>query len=791
MRNRLANGTSPFSPPAAQSQSPSPPEPATDLFSWDDDTPPPSSSTAPPPAPFNIPQQYTGSVFSTPAPPPARPADPFGSSAFTAAAAKDLLSDDEDEASSRVLHDQSAEIGNVQNQLNSTNRSLETAKTEKATVEQTLANQVAQLSALQTQLSSAKAAYETETKLLATLKERQSSQATEIQKTREELITAESDLSAVRAEKAEIEGAFLRDKEETRDLQRRMIEVGQQIDHLKQDVEKAKKEAKQQKGLLAIARKQLATKEAEKAKVEKEIAEAQAEATSVAKEKDEVDAALEQLNVVSQSSEAIKPERALSSDSLIFAASQALPSSPEPATPSITSIKSNNPFERLTGASTPRPQSPLLPFAATPVQSPPIPSALTAESTSDDPFSLSQPAEVVEATSKDEPSAAVKSPLEEDSPSANTLVPVSSTVLSPDESDFFATPDTSPTTASPANEKQSTIDGVIAKFPAVDEPSEQEVRIPGYFAQDPIHEADLGSQLKELDADESDSDSDEDEVPLSEVKAKVVEQAKSAEVNGTADTSQNTFDDIFGTNSASGGVSAPASSSAGVAVVPSEPAIDAFGVPEVQSTATAGVNAFDEAMGKISTTASPAPFTFGFEDTFDFGPAPAATTLAGAPAANGHAASPEPAQDKANTFDSLFNAQPSNLVNGEASKPKAPAAQPVVATANTSFDEAFASFDSGPSLSLDTNNAPVPDTVNKVPDSPKSFPTTGGTPTSSPRSNRPSSPPPRSRSPPPRVGSPKPTKSASKDGHEKQKEAPPPRHSKLSVSPEFNCRLQC
>ena len=117
---------------------------------------------------------------------------------------KDLLGDDDEpQASSPPLQDQSAEIGNVKNQLNSTNRSLEAAKTERASLERQLTEQAAMLASLQTQLSSAKAAYDTETRLLGTLKERFAAQSAEIQKTREELIHAESDLSAMRVEKAE------------------------------------------------------------------------------------------------------------------------------------------------------------------------------------------------------------------------------------------------------------------------------------------------------------------------------------------------------------------------------------------------------------------------------------------------------------------------------------------------------------------------------------------------------------------------------------------------------------
>src|SRR5688572_2462577 len=107
----------------------------------------------------------------------------------------DFLSGDAHETSA-PLQNHSAEIGNFTNQIQSTNKSLGIAKEERTVVEHTVNNQAAQLASMQTQLSSAKAAYETESRLLESLKERRAKQVSEIQSTREELIRAESDLSA-------------------------------------------------------------------------------------------------------------------------------------------------------------------------------------------------------------------------------------------------------------------------------------------------------------------------------------------------------------------------------------------------------------------------------------------------------------------------------------------------------------------------------------------------------------------------------------------------------------------
>jgi epidermal growth factor receptor substrate 15 len=720
---------------------------------------------------------------------------------------KDLLSDDEDLISERAaqIHEKAAEIGNVQNQVNSTTRSFETVKNDRETVEKTLADQASQLSALQTQLSLAKASFDTESKLLSTLKERFATQTADITKAREELIRSESDLSAVRVEKAEIEGALLRDKEEARELQRKMMEVSQQVETIKVEIEKAKKDAKQQKGRLAIARKQLATKEAEKAKAEKELAESQAEVASVTKDVETIEAETQALSAsVVHSPIPVNPERSLSSDTATFAASKLLPSSmpgsPDPSSPSVASVKSNNPFERLTqgGSSTPTPpsHSPMIPAFGSPApveeKSAIVPEAASAGSS--DPFGLSQ-LETIPSPSesqtplKETDVAASEGPIE-----AENASPRSSAAS---ETDFFHTPMNSPI-------KSSTVDNSAANFPALDavaaDIATDVSKANGQLQDKSEGPTDLDVPLKEKDVEESDSDSDEeDAIPLAELKeAKTTSSFPPEQTdlsNGSAapgNTSPKTFDDIFG-------VSAPTPDKA-------EPPVDAFGLPKDAPTngsaapasepGVAGVNAFDEAMGKISSTtpmtAAAPQFSFesAFEDTFDFGgtsftpapPEPEATAApAPAPATNGHVAQPLTNDD----FDAFMQpnegststspAQPT--INGTKAEAIHPSNVP-------SFDEAFGSLEPAPAAKAELPDH-APET--KSSPSPKLFPTSSPTSTKNLVPERSASPlPKRTKSPPPRSASPKArTSSSSKDSHDKEKEkkdAPPTRSSKLSVS---------
>jgi len=547
--------------------------------------------------------------------------DPFASSA-----SRDFLSDDEPSTPAPPLEDKSAEIGNLHNQLNSTNRSLNTVKDERVDVEQRLAEQATELSSLQTQLMAAKTAYETETKLLATLRERYANQNADISKTRQELITAESDVSALRLEKDEVQNALLRDKEEVRELQKKMASAGAEIETVKAEIEKTKKDAKQQKGLLAIAKKQLAAREAEKVKVESERGEAEAELVEAIKEKDEAEAELAKeadvaipTEVPTTGNDVAKPS---SSDILATAIAQPLPDAPGDSilgspSPRSPSIKSTNPFERLTNSSPPPPQSPFMPFSSStepPVQTQPKDDS-NVEVNLDDPFGL--------GTSRVEEPRPMSGTTETTAAKDRATSP--SSFVEPD--DLFVTP---PASVSSIHESPNgpehtftPLDAAVSKFPSV----------PGALSDD----LDSAAPTKEVAADEDSSDdSDEPEEATAAPKQRVFSTPSPApaEVSKKSSTGSS-FDDVFGVGSETSAsiISMPSTVTPNqtgndVSKSPFQPAILAgtnplstsapFDQPADQpSDIIAGKTAFDEAMGVVPSSRPPVNTTFDFDTAFD------------------------------------------------------------------------------------------------------------------------------------------------------------------------------
>ncbi|KIY64907.1 hypothetical protein CYLTODRAFT_380256 [Cylindrobasidium torrendii FP15055 ss-10] len=743
--------------------------------------------------------------FGSPAPAPPIPSrDPFGG------AAADLMGDDEDVVPNTP--DRSAEIANVQNQVNQANQGLKTAREQREAAEATAAAQASQLASLETQLSSAKAAFETESKMLATLKERLGVQTADINKAREAIITAESDLSAVRVEKSEVEQSLLRDKEEVRDLQRKMMEYSQQTESLKAETEKLKKEAKQQRGLLAIARKQLHSKEVERSKAASAKEEASDDHAAALREKAEIEAEIAKPPIgFATPDRVVSPgrERSFSEDSLSFAAAQPLPGS-SAVSPSVKSANSNNPFHLVMSSGTSTPTRTGSPFGVPPVHtaSPPAPDPFGFDKAFEDEADKS-------AKPADEPAAPKELFAEAAPASADPISPASEEFKTPEsqsgELPWTARDSIEATIASKAPETADKLPDVAAdKFPDLNaEPdivssqqTEDTHHVPGHF---PEGSTDLTHQLKELEVDDSDSsDDEEDNKPLSQVAAEAKSNGNGHSQSQSGDAGGKSFDDIFGAPEGKGkepeqAPSTNAFGSSPFGTATSSP-FAASPAPDTASTPVAGVNAFDEAMGMIPAQSTGAPaataptFSFddAFDDNFDFGSAPAP---AAAPATNGDTS-------KSNDgFDSLFTSPAPKTNGGSVSPAASPASAiaPASSAPGPSFDDVFSGFDTPPHSQVHGLGS----TLNSEP-APPSQPSTMSHGTTQSQSStfsqaqlsQQSSPPaqafpavspPRSTtaSPPPRVSSPTPPARPRPSTGSSDKLAPQQRHSKLS----FQIRL--
>ncbi|KNZ57977.1 hypothetical protein VP01_2024g3 [Puccinia sorghi] len=216
-------------------------------------------------------------------------------------------------SSSRGLgEDDGAKLGNVVNQLSSTESALSTLRDEKSRLETETGSTVEQIKALELKLFVARQAHQSELPLVEELRRRQTEQRSTISKLTGDVITAESELSTLKLEKEQIEGNILRDKEEIRDMKKRMAQLEEETQRLKSNLEILKKDSRLQKGLIAIGKKQVLTVEGQRGDISKEI-----------------DTLTDQIHSVALSAEG--------------------PQASNPGIPaqSVPSHKSTNPFERM------------------------------------------------------------------------------------------------------------------------------------------------------------------------------------------------------------------------------------------------------------------------------------------------------------------------------------------------------------------------------------------------------------------------------------------------------------
>ncbi|KAK0535723.1 hypothetical protein OC834_001411 [Tilletia horrida] len=201
---------------------------------------------------------------------------------------------------------------------------------EAAALESSIETDSATLNELETRLKTARAASDAEQARVVGLRERAATQSGELASLRAELISVESNLSALKMERDEVEQGLMKEREDVREARKRMEGLRQEVEAIKVELEQAKKELRKEKGLGAITRKQLSSASADKEKAEAELAAVRS--GELAGEEDEAHGA----------------------DVPIAAAVASSPQAPVDRSAALSptgSVRSNNPFDRLTVAS--------------------------------------------------------------------------------------------------------------------------------------------------------------------------------------------------------------------------------------------------------------------------------------------------------------------------------------------------------------------------------------------------------------------------------------------------------
>jgi epidermal growth factor receptor substrate 15 len=199
--------------------------------------------------------QLTGIGSATRSPPP--PSD-------------DLLGDNDPEESKKLTQETS-ELANLSNQIGSLAKEMQNVQSQRASAEQDLTQTSQQKRDFEARLAQARSMYEKEVKDFKALEERLNASRAETKKFQQEYALLEGTRQDLQSQYEQVSAALASDQNENANLKEKIRQVNVVVSQLKPALEKARSEARQHKGLVAINKKQLATVEGERDKIQGEI----------------------------------------------------------------------------------------------------------------------------------------------------------------------------------------------------------------------------------------------------------------------------------------------------------------------------------------------------------------------------------------------------------------------------------------------------------------------------------------------------------------------------------------
>lgn len=250
---------------------------------------------------------------------------------------QDLMSQADPEEA-RAVNSDATELANLSNQISSLNTQNMQIKQERGNLEIDNTRMRAQKEEITAKLAQIRQIYDQEVKTVRALQAEQGSLRSQTKELAKEASLLEASLGAVKQQHEQIFAQLEMDRRENANIKERIRSANDQSATLKATLEKVRKGAKQQRGLVAINTKQLNTQEAEHERLNSQI-----EAEQKAHEADRVTA--------------IEQERAMAN----LEQKRSALVSPQP---SIASV-STNPFHRVASPPTAAPRSMMSPFSQT------------------------------------------------------------------------------------------------------------------------------------------------------------------------------------------------------------------------------------------------------------------------------------------------------------------------------------------------------------------------------------------------------------------------------------------
>lgn len=206
--------------------------------------------------------QSTGASANTPIPQSRAAPQP--------SASDDLLGDNDPEVSKRLTQE-TTELANMSNQIGTLRNQMQEVQNKKAATDSDLQRTTTQKRDLELRLAQFRTQYEQEVKAVKDLEQRLATSREDTRKLQQELAMIEGTYHDLQNQHREVEGALQADQQENANLKERIRQVNAEIGQLRPQLDKMRSDARQQKGMAAINKKQLATNEGERDRAKGEM----------------------------------------------------------------------------------------------------------------------------------------------------------------------------------------------------------------------------------------------------------------------------------------------------------------------------------------------------------------------------------------------------------------------------------------------------------------------------------------------------------------------------------------
>ncbi|KAF2128837.1 hypothetical protein P153DRAFT_317222 [Dothidotthia symphoricarpi CBS 119687] len=183
----------------------------------------------------------------------------------------DLLGGESDPEINKKLTQDSTELANMSNQMTTLRNQMQEVQNKKGATESDVNSVTTQKRDLELRLSQFKTQYEQEVKAVKTLEDRLASSRNETRKLQQDLAMIEGSYQDLQNQHREVGGALEADQRENNNLKERIRQLNAEIAQLRPQLDKMRSDARQQKGMVAINKKQLVTNEGEREKIKNEM----------------------------------------------------------------------------------------------------------------------------------------------------------------------------------------------------------------------------------------------------------------------------------------------------------------------------------------------------------------------------------------------------------------------------------------------------------------------------------------------------------------------------------------